>query len=115
MNDDEGLGHPRDQHQAQVEQLSRRLGARLVAYALGRSSTSALREQPGSVELAEDLCRLQALSIVLDTLHEPDQVAAAWLMGLNPQLGDVAPAWLLRERGGPAISALLAAAREHRR
>lgn len=102
---------------ALVSGLRDLLGAQLVAY-LGRvKETRAVRQwADGSraVQDAEDLRRLRVSFHVAGLLAGRDTpaVVQAWFQGMNPSLGDRAPARVLVEDGldtaGPAV---LAAAR----
>ncbi len=103
---------------ALVTALADQLGFKLVAY-LGRvQETRAARQwAEGTRALAnpEDIERLRwsfrAASLI--TSHESASVAQAWFQGMNPVLGDMSPARLLREGEirvvGPQV---LAAARQ---
>lgn len=101
--------------QVLIRDLIERLGGRLVAYTLGEPTTAALRPPALPTDLAQHVARLELLEHVLQVLAEDDTIGQAWLMGLNPELGDIAPARLVREQGATAASApLLAAALAHR-
>lgn len=103
---------------ALVAALADQLGLKLVAYLGKVKETRAVRQwaegarEPGN---AEDIERLRlafrAASLIMS--RESAGVAQAWFQGLNPVLGDVSPARLLREGDinvvGPQI---LAAARQ---
>jgi hypothetical protein len=100
-----------------VKELRDLLGARLVALVAGVKETRAVHEwaegerQIRSPEVAE---RLRIAYQVARLITERDRaaVAQAWFQGLNPKLGDRAPARLLRDGDldevGPEV---LAAAR----
>lgn len=83
-----------------VEFLQREIGANLTAYIAGKSATTVARwgrseQQPGDKEerRLRETYRIFQLITEVDSSH----VARAWLMGLNPQLDDQAPADVLRE------------------
>ena len=86
-----------------VGELRELLGARLVAYIGGVKETRAVRQwaDPGDQRKpASDVVNRLRLSYqVAVTVGERDSVAVvqAWFQGMNPGLGDVAPARLLRE------------------
>ena len=96
-----------------VTELRAVLGARLVAYLGAVGETRAVREwadetRKPSIEVQNRL-RL-ALQVALPLAQgESPQIAQAWFQGLNPQLDDRSPAWLLREgeleEVGPAVIA----------
>ncbi len=99
-----------------VARLRELLGARLVAYVGSVKETRAVRQwAAGEREpSAEVVRRLRTAYHAAALLAEKDSAAvvAAWFQGMNPRLGDVAPARLLREAelvvAGPRV---LAAAR----
>ena len=101
---------------ALVAALRDLLGARLVAYVGSVKETRAVRQwAEGQREpSAEVVLRLRTAYHAAALLAEKDSpaVVAAWFQGMNPRLGDVAPARLLREAeldvAGPRV---LAAAR----
>lgn len=101
-----------------VTALTDQLGLKLVAYlARARESRVVRQWAQGTLVLAnaQDIERLrltlQAASLI--TARESAAIAQAWFQGLNPDLGDISPARLLRENdidiAGPAV---LAAARQ---
>lgn len=99
-----------------VARLRDLLGARLVAYVGSVKETRAVRQwATGEREpSAEVVRRLRTAYHAAALLHAKDsaEVVGAWFQGMNPRLGDVAPARLLREgdldEAGPLV---LAAAR----
>lgn len=100
-----------------VERLRDLLGARLVAYIGGVKETRAVREwiqgirEPGSEAVRQRLRDAYQVSGLLAEVEEP-AVIQTWFMGMNPQLGDRAPARLLRDGDEPnSAPAVLAAAR----
>ncbi|MDO3340099.1 hypothetical protein P5V81_17970 [Mycobacteroides abscessus subsp. abscessus] len=101
-----------------VTTLADQLGFKLVAYLGKVKETRAVRQwAEGTRELAnaEDIERLRlafrAVSLIMS--RGPSSVAQAWFQGLNPALGDVSPARLLREGDIEAVGPLiLAAARQ---
>ncbi|GAB2460338.1 hypothetical protein GCM10027062_44940 [Nocardioides hungaricus] len=92
------------------------LGARLVAYVGSVKETRAVRQwADGDREpSAQVVRRLRTAYHAAALIREKDSAAVvqSWFQGMNPRLGDVAPARLLREGDldevGPAV---LAAAR----
>jgi hypothetical protein len=101
-----------------VKELRDLLGAKLVAYLGGVKETRAVRqwaEGTRAVSGGEDLHRLRVAYQAARLLAERDtnEVVQAWFQGLNPALGDRAPARLLRDGDvnevGPQV---LAAARQ---
>ncbi len=86
----------------EVAQLSfELLGGRLAAYVAGVSETRAVRQwAEGDREMRPDSeARLREALTVAITLATTDStgIVQAWFQGLNPQLDDRSPAWLLRE------------------
>jgi len=84
-----------------VARLRDLLGAKLVAYLGSVKETRAVRqwaegERTPSDETLNRL-RLAYRAAVLIAQRDTAEVAQAWFMGANPQLGEVAPARLLRE------------------
>lgn len=77
------------------------LGARLVAYLGSVRETRAVHQwADGSRDPSEDVKqRLRVALQVALTLAgaESKEIAQSWFQGLNPQLDDRSPAWLLRE------------------
>lgn len=77
------------------------LGARLVAYLGSVRETRAVNQwADGSRDPSDDVKqRLRVALQVALTLAgaESKELAQAWFQGLNPQLDDRSPAWLLRE------------------
>ncbi|WP_100464648.1 hypothetical protein [Mycobacteroides abscessus] len=101
-----------------VTALTDQLGLKLVAYLVRARESRVVRQwAQGTLVLAnaQDIERLrltlQAASLI--TARESAAIAQAWFQGLNPDLGDISPARLLRENdidiAGPAV---LAAARQ---
>ena len=84
-----------------IIELGAVLGARLVPYLGAVGETRAVRESGRGDAQAQhrgseppQSCAPVALPLA-ET--EPPQIAQAWFQGLNPQLDDRSPAWLLRE------------------
>jgi len=77
------------------------LGGRLAAYVAGVSETRAVRQwAEGDRDMRPDSeARLREALTVAITLATTDStgIVQAWFQGLNPQLDDRSPAWLLRE------------------
>ncbi|GAA1681282.1 hypothetical protein GCM10010977_32390 [Citricoccus zhacaiensis] len=99
-----------------VSGLREILGARLVAYLGGVKETRTVREWvEGKRSPSSDLVRrrLRDAYQVAAMLNEVDApgVVQAWFTGMNPQLGDRAPARLLRDGGPEAATEVLGAAR----
>ncbi|MCS5731359.1 hypothetical protein N1031_16465 [Herbiconiux moechotypicola] len=87
------------------------LGATLVAYLGGVQETRAVREwaEGSRSPSSEVIKRLRTSYYVMAMLRdrESPSTVASWFQGLNPELDDVAPARVLRERdlddAGPAV------------
>lgn len=101
-----------------VSELTALLGPILVAYLGSATELSAVRQwAQGSQVLASerDVERLRFAfrAVRLLVSRDSNEVAQAWFQGLNPSLGDVSPARVLRE-GDPAVEGprVLAAARQ---
>lgn len=101
-----------------VSELGNLLGLKLVAYLGNVKELRAVRqwaEGSRDVKSAEDVERMRlafrAARLIMS--RDSKEVAQAWFQGLNPSLGDVSPARLLREGDidsvGPQV---LAAARQ---
>jgi hypothetical protein len=98
-----------------VKRLTDSIGRKLTAYVAGVKDVRALdRWMDGAEPYGEVVPRLRLTLQVVLTLQEydPAAIAQAWLMGVNPELGDRVPLRLLRE-GDLALVApeVLAAAR----
>ena len=98
-----------------VERLSSAIGRKLVAYVAGLKDVRAIeRWISGGRPYGDVESRLRLTFQVVRTLleHDSREVVQAWLMGVNPELGDRVPLRLLRE-GDLAVVApeVLAAAR----
>ena len=99
-----------------VAGLRETLGAKLVAYLGGVRETRAVREWADGVRTpsAEVIQRLRSAFYVMALLRDREAPAtvASWFQGMNPELGDISPARMLRDQdldtAGPAV---LAAAR----
>lgn len=100
-----------------VGQLRLLLGARLVAYLGEVKETRAVAQWASGDRQPSTLVqtRLRTAYQVAGLLAERDApaVVQAWFLGLNPQLGDIAPAKVLREDSVDVTAAerVLAAAR----
>jgi hypothetical protein len=85
-----------------VTSLREWLGARLTAYIGGVKHTRPVAEwaDGASEPAAEDTDRLRlAYDVVCRVLERYDTATLqAWMQGMNPALGDVAPARVIRER-----------------
>lgn len=96
-----------------VDELRSVLGAKLVAYIAGVSETRTVREwvetggRPAPV--TEDRLRLAHRVVTLIGHSEGAGIVPAWFQGMNPQLGDRAPARVLHEdafdEAGPRVLA----------
>ena len=96
-----------------VSGLRDMLGATLVAYLGGVTETRAVAQWAARDRTPSNATetRLRAAYQAAALLRESDSpgVVQAWFRGMNPQLGDVAPARVLREQSldeaGPAVIA----------
>ncbi len=98
-----------------VTRLADSIGRKLVAYVGGVKDVRAVeRWMTGGRPYGEVGPRIRLTFQVVRTLleHDSPEVVQAWLMGVNPELGDRVPLRLLRE-GDMAVVApeVLAAAR----
>ena len=98
-----------------VSRLADAIGRKLIAYVAGVKDVRAVDRWIGGAQPYGDVeSRLRLTFQVVRTLldHDSPQVIQAWLMGVNPELGDRVPLRLLRE-GDLAVVApeVLAAAR----
>lgn len=85
-----------------VKELIDILGAKLVAYMAGVSETRAVHDYAAQARTPKDPVVPDRLRLALRVAHlisrrDSKEVAQAWFMGLNPQLGDRSAARLLRE------------------
>lgn len=84
-----------------VQEATRLLGPRLLAYICGVSEVRSVRTwSKGEHAPREPLPERIRLALRVATLiadHDNARVAQAWFQGLNPQLEDRSPARLLRE------------------
>lgn len=83
-----------------VNQLVEIIGRKLTAYIAGVKDTRAIdRWKEGSEIYGEGESRLRFAFQVVRTLSEHDSpaVVQAWLMGVNPELGDRVPLRLMHE------------------
>ena len=84
-----------------VAELSQILGLKLTAYLGSVKETRAVSEwAAGRREPSEATQRRLRLALqVADAIARIDgnEVTRAWFQGMNPQLADRSPAWLLRE------------------
>jgi hypothetical protein len=98
-----------------VERLVKLIGRKLTAYVGGVKDTRAVdRWLQGSEAYGQAEQRLRLTYQIVRTLsdHDSSKVVQAWLMGVNPELGDRVPIRLLREGDLALIGAeVLAAAR----
>ena len=98
-----------------VSSLADSIGRKLTAYVAGVKDTRAVdRWIDGKEPYGEAESRLRLTFQVVRTLldHDPPKVVQAWLMGVNPELGDRVPLRLLREGDLASIAPeVLAAAR----
>ena len=98
-----------------VSSLADSIGRKLTAYVAGVKDTRAVdRWIDGKEPYGKAESRLRLTFQVVRTLldHDPPKVVQAWLMGVNPELGDRVPLRLLREGDRASIAPeVLAAAR----
>ncbi len=98
-----------------VAQLAGIIGRKLTAYVAGVKDTRAIDRWIEGKQLYGDAeQRLRFAYQVASTLREHDSpaVVQAWLMGVNPELGDRVPLRLLREGDLDRVAAsILGAAR----
>lgn len=85
-----------------IARLRDLLGAKLVAYMGSVNETRAVRQwiETARKPSGEVMERLRAAYQVAALLAESDElpVVQAWFQGMNPQLDDYSPAYLLRDR-----------------
>lgn len=98
-----------------VAQLADTIGRKLTAYVAGVKDVRAVeRWMSGAQPYGDVESRLRLTFQVVRTLldHDPPRVIQAWLMGVNPELGDRVPLRLLRDGDlGVVAPEVLAAAR----
>ncbi len=98
-----------------VSQLADAIGRKLIAYVAGVKDARAVERWIGGGQPYGDVePRLRLAFQVVRTLleHDSREVVQAWLMGVNPELGDRVPLRLLREGElGVVAPEVLAAAR----
>jgi hypothetical protein len=83
-----------------VSRLAEAIGRKLTAYVAGVKDVRAVDRWIGGAQPYGDVeSRLRLTFQVVRTLldHDSPQVIQAWLMGVNPELGDRVPLRLLRE------------------
>ena len=83
-----------------VSRLTDTIGRKLTAYVAGVKDVRAVERWIGGAQPYGDVeSRLRLTFQVVRTLldHDSPQVIQAWLMGVNPELGDRVPLRLLRE------------------
>lgn len=85
-----------------VKELIDILGAKLVAYIAGVRETRAVQQYADDNRIPRDSTTEVRLRLALRVAfaisrHDSREIAQAWFMGLNPQLGDRSPARMLRE------------------
>lgn len=96
-----------------VDELRRTLGAKLVAYIAGVTSTRQVREwaEGTHIPVPDTRKRLRTAYRVAHLIGESEgyQVVPTWFQGMNPHLGDSSPARILRDHdpdvGGPRVVA----------
>lgn len=96
-----------------AKELCEILGARLTAYLGSVQETRAAHEWAEGKRLPSELTQTRlrlALQIaIIVATNDSHGVTQAWFQGLNPQLDDRSPAWLLREgdvnEAGPLVIA----------
>ncbi len=83
-----------------VTQLTSLIGRKLTAYVAGVKDVRALdRWMSGAQPYGEAESRLRLAFQIVRTLakNDPPRIVQAWLMGVNPVLGDRVPLRLLRD------------------
>lgn len=84
-----------------IADLRAKIGAKLVAYIGNVTETRAVREWVEGARTptprAEQRLRLTFQIVTMIERSEGEGIAATWLQGMNPQLGDRSPARVLRE------------------
>ncbi len=84
-----------------ISELREILGARLVAYIGSVRETRAVREWAEGTRTPKGDAteRLRLAYLVAKDINDTDgpEITQAWFQGLNPLLGDISPARLLRE------------------
>lgn len=97
-----------------VVELREILGAKLVAYLGSVQETRAVRQWADGTRVpsADVVTRLRLAYRMAWLLKQKDSsaVAQAWFQGMNPRLGDVAPARMLRESAVDEVGAEILAA-----
>ena len=100
-----------------VQALSDLLGVRLVAYIGSVKEARAVRqwsakERTPAQSVINRLRDTYQIARLLSETHSPE-VVQAWFQGMNPLLGDLAPARLLRDsESGETAHRVLASARD---
>ena len=98
-----------------VSRLAETIGRKLTAYVAGVKDVRAVeRWMTGAQPYGDVESRLRLTFQVVRTLldHDSPKVIQAWLMGVNPELGDRVPLRLLREGDLTVVAPeVLAAAR----
>ena len=96
-----------------LKELAQLLGMRLVAYIAGFGSPDEVNAyfEGRSYRQPEISGRLRLALRLANFIYSVDNGnVAAWFQGLNPQLSDSSPAWLLREGDVEDIETLLLSA-----
>jgi hypothetical protein len=112
-----GHGHPAQLTSAEIVfGLREILGARLVAYISSVSSSQPIGEWANGTNepSLEKLERLRTAYSIAMLVREREGAATvqSWFQGMNPRLGDQAPARVLRDQPiGVALPEVMAAAR----
>lgn len=88
--------------QTLVKELRGLLGSRLVAIIARVSETRAVHQWAEGARSIRDPATIDRLRVAYQVARtvakaESPAVAQAWMQGLNPQLDDQSPAWVLRE------------------
>ena len=91
-----------------VAALREMLGARLVSYLAGADDPQMVGQWADGESLphpdTQERLRLAYRMVCVTTGSVPPRIAQTWFQGMNPQLGDRSPAWLIRH-SDPAVSA----------
>jgi len=93
-----------------VQALTSIIGKKLTAFVAGVKDTRAIdRWVEGKQSYNEAEQRLRFTYHVVMTLssHDSPAVVQAWLMGVNPELGDRVPIRLLREKNLDRVASLI--------
>ena len=100
-----------------VQKLSSIIGKKLTAYVIGAKDTRAVERLIEDELLSNDSEQRLRFAYQIATIlsaYDSPAIAQAWLMGLNPELGDRVPISLIREDNLEQLAPLiLDAARQY--